>query len=90
MQRMQGWVGRKDRQEVEIDAVVHRDDGSASPVILTNFSEEGCRIEAEHHFRIGERLQIAVPRLGKVKAQVRWALPGSAGAKFVAEAEAEA
>lgn len=88
MQRMQGWVGRKDRQEVEIDAVVHRDDGSASPVTLTNFSEEGCRIEADGHFRIGERLQITVPRLGKLNAQIRWALPGSAGAKFLAEADA--
>jgi hypothetical protein len=85
---MHGWVGRKDRQEVEIDAVVHRDDGSASSVILTNFSEEGCRIETDSDFRIGERVQIAIPRLGNVKAQVRWALPGSAGAKFVVEAEA--
>jgi hypothetical protein len=33
-------------------------------------------------------VQIAIPRLGNVKAQVRWALPGSAGAKFVVEAEA--
>ena len=88
MQRMQGWVGRKDRQNVEIDAVVHRDDGTASPVTLTNFSDDGCRIEAEGDFRIGERLQIAIPRMGKVKAQVRWALPGSAGAKFLAEVDA--
>jgi hypothetical protein len=85
--RMQGWVGRKDREEVAIDAVVHRDDGSAAPVKLTNFSDEGCRIEAENEFRIGERLHIAIPRMGKVKAQVRWALPGSAGAKFLAEAD---
>ena len=88
MQRMHGWVGRNDRQQVEIDAVVHRDDGTAAPVTLTNFSDEGCRIEADGDFRIGERLQIAIPRLGKLKAQVRWALPGSAGAKFVAEADA--
>jgi PilZ domain len=88
VQRMQGWVGRKDRKNVEIDAVVHRDDGTASSVTLTNFSEEGCRIEADELFRIGERLQIAIPRMGKVKAQVRWALPGSAGAKFLAEADA--
>ena len=85
MQRMHGWVGRKDRESVAIDAVVHWSDGSTAPVKLTDFSDEGCRIEADHDFRIGERLQIASPRMGQVKAQVRWALPGSAGAKFLAE-----
>jgi hypothetical protein len=54
---------------------------------LTNFSDNGCRIEAEADFRIGERLQIAIPRMGHVKAQVRWALTGSAGAKFLAESD---
>ena len=34
-------------------------------------------------FLIGEQLEIAIPRFGQMKAQIRWALPGSAGAKFV-------
>jgi len=87
MQRMHGWVGRKDRHEVEIDAVVQRTDGSKGPVKLSNFSDEGCRILSERDFRIGERLEIAIPRMGQVKAQVRWALPGSAGARFLAESD---
>ena len=48
MQRMHGWVGRKDRESVAIDAVVHWSDGSTAPVKLTDFSDEGCRIEADH------------------------------------------
>jgi hypothetical protein len=87
MERIHGWIGRKDRHPVVVDAVVHRTDGSKSPVKLTNFSDEGCRIEAEMDLRIGERLQIAIPRMGHVKAQVRWSLPGSAGAKFLAESD---
>ena len=87
MRRMQGWIGRKDRHEVEMEAVVHRNDGSAAPVKLSNFSDEGCRIESERDFLIGERLQIAIPRMGKIKAQVRWALPGSAGAQFLSESD---
>ena len=87
MERVQGVVGRKDRHPVVVDAVVHRTDGTKSPVRLTNFSDDGCRIEAELNFRIGERLQIAIPRMGQVKAQVRWALVGSAGAKFLAESD---
>jgi len=87
MERMQGWTGRKDRHPVVVDAVVHRTDGSKSPARLTNFSDSGCRIECEADFRIGERLQIAIPRMGHVKAQVRWALTGSAGAKFLVESD---
>jgi len=87
MQRMHGWVGRKDRHPVAINAVLHRTDGTKAPVKLTNFSDEGCRIEGYDDLRIGERLQIAIPRMGQVKAQVRWALLGSAGAKFLAESD---
>ena len=87
MHRAHGWVGRKDRHEVEIDAVVHRSDGSKQPVKLSNLSDEGCRIDCDNGFHIGERLQIAIPRMGHIKAQVRWALPGSAGARFVAESD---
>lgn len=87
MQRVHGWIGRKDRDSVVVDAVVHRTDGSKSPVRLTDFSDEGCRIQAETDFRIGERLAIAIPRMGQVKAQIRWALHGDAGAKFLTESD---
>jgi hypothetical protein len=66
---------------------VHHVDGSKSAVKLSNFSNEGCRILSEREFRIGERVQIAIPRMGQVKSQVRWALPGSAGVKFLAESD---
>jgi PilZ domain-containing protein len=82
--RLHGWIGRKDRDEVAIDAVVHRDDGSRKRVTLSNLSPDGCRIESDTDFRIGEHLRIAIPSRGQLKAQVRWALPGSAGARFVA------
>jgi hypothetical protein len=87
VQRIQGWIGRKDRDSVVLDAVVHRSDGSKSPVRLTNFSDEGCRIQADTDFRIGERLAIAIPRMGQIKAQIRWALHGDAGAQFLIEGD---
>jgi hypothetical protein len=82
---MHGWVGRKDRQAVAVDAVVHSEDGSTKPVRLTDISEEGCRIEADADFRIGQQVHIAIPDVGHVKAQIRWALMGSAGARFLDE-----
>lgn len=85
MQRMHGWVGRKDRHPVTVEAVIHRADGSITSVKLTNVSDEGCRIETGDDLTIGERLQVAIPGVGQVKAQVRWALAGSAGAQFLVE-----
>ena len=76
---------RRERHPVEIDAVMHRTDGSKAPVKLTNFSDQGCRIESDEQLRIGERVAIAIPRMGQMKAQVRWIESGSAGARFVAE-----
>lgn len=81
------FAGRRDRHPVEIDAVVHRADGRKFPVTLSNFSEQGCRVETSEDLHIGERLQIAVPRMGNMKAQVRWALPGAAGTRFLTESD---
>ena len=68
---------------MEVDAVVHRADGRQSVALVSNISNEGSRLDASDAFRIGERLTIAIPRIGRVKAQVRWALLGSAGTKFI-------
>lgn len=87
MNREHGWIGRKDRHDVTVEAIVHRDDGHKVKVRLTNFSDNGCRIEADEDFLIGERVRIAMPRMGNVSAQVRWALQGSAGAQFLAESD---
>jgi hypothetical protein len=83
--RIHGWIGRKDRQPVAVDAVVRRADGTSTAVKLSNVSDDGCRMETDEDFRIGELFDIAIPRFGQVRAQVRWAIGGSAGAKFVPE-----
>jgi len=85
MQRAHAWINRRARHAVDLEAVVHRADGTKSVARISNFSDEGCRIEADGDFRVGERLSIAIPRMGFVKVQVRWCLPGAAGAKFLVE-----
>ena len=67
--------------------MVHRLDGSRAPVKLTNLTDEGCRIESSDHLQIGERLAIAIPRVGHLNAQIRWALGDSAGAKFLNDSD---
>ncbi len=83
MHRVHGWIGRKDRQEASVEAVVRRDDGRELSVRLTNLSDDGCRLETAADLTIGERLQITIPHKGDFPAQIRWSLQGSAGAQFV-------
>jgi hypothetical protein len=88
MDRMHGWVGRKDRRPIATDAVVRRADGTELRVKLADLSDEGCRIEADRELlRIGEWIEIAVSASTGMKAQVRWALGTSAGVKFEADKE---
>jgi hypothetical protein len=81
--RVHGWIGRKDRHPVAVEAIVRRVDGSDARAVLTNMSDDGCRIESSADLRIGEEVEIAIPGVGQVQAQIRWALPGSAGAHFL-------
>jgi PilZ domain len=83
MQRDHGWVGRKDRNGIDVDAIVLRQDGAQVNVKLTNVSAEGCCLQSDETFRIGEQVSIALPRVGDVRARVRWALPGAAGTQFL-------
>jgi hypothetical protein len=83
MQRGQGWVGRKDRNGIDVDAIVLRQDGAQVTVKVTNVSSEGCCLQSDEDFRIGEHVSIALPKVGDVRARVRWALPGTAGTQFL-------
>ena len=85
MDREHGWIGRKDRHPVTVDAIVYRADDGQVAVTLADISDEGCRIESNEHFRIGEHVEIDIPDMGRMKAQIRWALPDSAGARFLSD-----
>ncbi len=87
MHRVHGWIGRKDRLEAALDAVVRRADGCVIPVKLTNLSDDGCCLQTPADLTIGERLEIAIPGKGAVAAQIRWALQGNAGVQFLLSAE---
>jgi hypothetical protein len=87
VQRGNASVRRRDRYPVEIDTVISRSDGTRIQARVTDFSDQGCRIRGGASFRIGERLQIAIPRMGHIKAQVRWIAAGTTGARFVTESD---
>lgn len=84
MQRMLGWVSRRERQPASLAGSLLLEDGRSIDVMITDSSVEGCQINSAHNLPIGETvtLQCAAQVL---KANVRWALLGRAGLRFCAD-----
>jgi hypothetical protein len=71
-------------------STVCRDDGSATEVRISDISYDGCQLETDIPFAIGETVTLNLPQMGEVKAQIRWtSLDGRSGARFLID-EAEA
>lgn len=79
------WTKRNERSQVSVAAVAYLSDGRAVAARLTNISYEGCQIETDITLAIGEKLKLALPRLGEISVQVRWSLQGTAGLHFLLE-----
>ena len=58
-------------------------DGNSIPVVVIDISREGCRLETDETLKIGEKVELQVPKYGNFPAQIRWALGKEAGAVFL-------
>ena len=80
-------VKRKSRYPVEVDAIIFRKNGRKSCIKLTDLSDQGCRIESLNGLDLHERVRIAIPRMGMIKARIQWIAGQAAGATFIIEAD---
>ena len=81
--RERGHIKRSRRVDTRIDTFVSDSDGNRISVVVIDISQDGCRMETSAMLRIGEKVQIEVPRHGTFAAQIRWALGNEAGAVFL-------
>ena len=81
--REPGQVKRAPRVDTRFKATLTDSDGHVVPVTVMDLSREGCRLETDGSLKIGEKVQIEVPKHGKFPAQIRWALGNEAGAVFL-------
>jgi hypothetical protein len=81
--REPGQIKRSPRIDTRIKATLINSDGAKHHVIVTDISREGCRLETNELLKIGENVQIEVPKYGLYPAQIRWALGDEAGAVFL-------
>jgi hypothetical protein len=81
--REPGQIKRAPRVDTRFKATLIDSDGSKHVVVVTDISREGCRLETSELLKIGENVQIEVPKYGTYPAQIRWALGDEAGAVFL-------
>ena len=75
------WPDRRRRHAVRLEAAVTKSDGSIVTSSVSDLSLDGCCLTGD--FRIGEQIEVKVPRIGKLSAQIRWSVMGRAGARFI-------
>lgn len=81
--REPGHIKRSPRVDTRFNATLTDSDGGKHVVVVTDISREGCRLETSELLKIGEQVQIEVPKYGTYPAQIRWALGTEAGAVFL-------
>jgi hypothetical protein len=72
---------RRQRHRVQLEADLIHPDGSTTQTIVSDLSLEGCRVAG--WFLIGDTVTLRIPKIGDVRGQVRWALNGRAGLRFL-------
>lgn len=77
------WKIRPLRRRLALPAVAKTSDGTALRIMLSNISYEGCHILAEGTFSVGDLVEVNVPGMGLMPAQVRWSSEDQAGLRFL-------
>ena len=81
--REPGYIKRAPRVDTHFSASLTDSDGGKVAVVVTDISREGCRLETDGSLKIGEHIQLEVPKYGTIPAQIRWAMGHEAGAVFL-------
>ncbi|WP_174293139.1 PilZ domain-containing protein [Sphingomonas bacterium] len=79
------WAG--DERSEPREAVHHRarathPDGRLLPLLIVNISHGGLMVRCDAPCEPGDKLRIALPRIGAVVAEVRWVLGGRLGCRL--------
>ena len=75
----QDWLSRSARRHVSLTGTARRADGSSLRVLVSNLSYEGCNLLCDKRLDMGEVIDLTVPGLGTMSAQVRWTAEERAG-----------
>jgi len=79
---MPGWVGRRERDALNLPGSVLLRTGRSIGVTVVGMSGGGCRVECKEPIPIGATVRLDLG-VAFAEAEVRWALSGAAGLQFL-------
>jgi hypothetical protein len=79
------FVQRPARWDVHSDIVITDDIGRELQAQLWNISNGGFAAECEEKLPLGSIIEVELPLLGRVRAEVRWVLGWRVGAMIINE-----
>lgn len=69
---------------MERPAIAYRQDGARIGVVISDLSYDGCRLNTDKLFEVGEKLTLVIMDLGaEVDATVRWSASSQIGVRFL-------
>jgi len=83
--KIPGFVPRGARAALDMPAVITPSGGKPVDARLLNMSADGFAALCSATLPIGSRISLFLPELGRLSAQVRWALGARVGAVFTVE-----
>jgi len=78
------WEGRADRKPVDLRGFALAE-GVDADILVSDLSYEGCQVQSDHRFELGDRLELRIIGRGGIFAEVRWIADDRAGLRFVAQ-----
>jgi hypothetical protein len=76
------WISGTERSEALLSGSLELSDGRQIAVSVTGITKEGCEVLSDETLRIGSHIILRVAPFDGFRAQVRWALVGTAGVRF--------
>jgi hypothetical protein len=83
------WSAREYRRRVSLIGSASREDASSVRVLVTNISYAGCQLQSGQALTRGEMIQLHLPNMGEMSAQVRWVSDVKCGVRFLVGASAK-
>lgn len=77
------WKIRPTRRRLALPGTASSAEGRSFRILLSNISYEGCHLMAEYDLAVGEVIELDIPGMGRMQAQVRWASEDQAGVRFL-------
>jgi hypothetical protein len=71
------------RTKVALEVIGFRADGPGFPVTIADISRDGCQIQSDVSFDVGETIKLKHEVMGELLGEVRWASAGRAGLQFL-------